>query len=63
MNDYRLSKKEIIRLKQQHRTAKTKWEADRLKTVYSLGEGIEPKIVAQILDKGASIWTCRTISY
>ena len=51
MDDYRLSKKDIIRLKQQHRQAKTKWEADRLKAVYSLGEGFTPRIVAQILDK------------
>ena len=51
MDNYRLSNKAIIRLKQQHRTAKTKWEADRLKTVYSLGEGIDPKILAQILDR------------
>jgi transposase len=51
MDDYQLSAKEIIRLKTQHRKAKTKWEADRLKAVYSLGEGIEPKIIAQILDR------------
>jgi transposase len=51
MDDYRLSEKEIIRLKQRHRAAKTKWEADRLKAVYFLGEGWEPKTVAHILDR------------
>jgi transposase len=51
MDDYQLSKREINRLKQQHRQAKTKWEADRLKAVYSLGEGWEPKTIAHILDK------------
>ena len=43
MADYHLSDREIIRLKQQHRKAQTKWEADRLKTVYLLGEGWVPK--------------------
>ena len=51
MDDYHLSDEEIIGLKQQHRKAKTKWEVDRLKTVYLLGEGWEPKTVAHILDK------------
>jgi Transposase and inactivated derivatives len=51
MDDYRLSDKEIIQLKQRHRKAKTKREADRLKAVYLLGEGWEPKTVAHILDK------------
>ena len=51
MNDYRLSKKEIIQLKQEHRQAKTKFEADRLKAVYLLGEGWELKAIAHILDK------------
>ena len=51
MGDYRLSVKAILQLKREHRQAKTKFEADRLKAVYSLGEGFAPKIVAQILDK------------
>ena len=51
MDDYRLSEKEIIQLKRRHRQAKTKWEADRLKAVYLLGEGWEPHTVAHILDK------------
>jgi len=51
MDDYRLSEKEIIQLKRRHRKAKTKWEADRLKAVYLLGEGWEPHTVAHVLDK------------
>ena len=51
MDDYRLSKEAISQLKQEHRKAKTKWEADRLKTVYLLGEGWKPEIVALILDR------------
>jgi transposase len=51
MDDYPLSHKEILRLKQHHRTAKTKWEADRLKAIYLFGEKWKPKIVAHILDK------------
>ena len=51
MDDYHLSDKEIIRLKQQHRKAKTKREADRLKTVYLIGEGWGPNTVVHILDK------------
>ena len=51
MDDYRLSKKAIIRLKQEHRKAKTKWEADRLKTIYLLGIGWNPKQVAEALLK------------
>ena len=51
MGDYRLSVKAILQLKREHRQAKTKFEADRLKAVYSLGEGFAPKIVAQILNK------------
>ena len=39
-----------IQLKRRHRKAKTKWEADRLKAVYLLGEGWEPHTVAHILD-------------
>jgi len=38
MDDYRLSEKSIIRLKQEHRHAKTKWEADRLTAIYLPGE-------------------------
>jgi transposase len=51
MDNDQLSDKAIIRLKQQHRKAPTKWEAARLKTVYLLGEGWELKTVAPILDK------------
>jgi len=51
MDDYRLSEKDIIQLKRQHRKAKTKFEADRLKAIYLLGEGWDPKTVAHILDK------------
>ena len=51
MDGYRLSEKAILRLKQEHRKAKTKFEADRLKAVYLLGEGWESKTVAHILDK------------
>ena len=51
MDEYRLSEKDIIRLKRQHRKAKTKWEADRLKAVYLLGEGWAPQTVAHILDR------------
>ena len=51
MDDYQLSKKAISQLKQEHRKAKTKWEADRLKTIYLIGEGWKPEIVAQILDR------------
>ena len=51
MDDYRLSEKDIIQLKRQHRRAKTKWEADRLKAVYLLGEGWHPQTVAHILDR------------
>jgi transposase len=51
MDDYQLSETAINKLKRQHRQAKTKFEADRLKALYLLGEGWEPKIVAHILDK------------
>jgi transposase len=51
MDDYRLSEKDISKLRQAHRKAKTKFEADRLKAVYLLGEGWQPKTVAHILDK------------
>lgn len=51
MDDYHLSGSEIIQLKQLHRKAKTKFEADRLKAIYLLGEGWEPSIIAHMLDK------------
>jgi transposase len=51
MGDYQLSKKELQRLKQQHRQAKTKWEADRLKAVYLLGIGRTPADVSEVLMK------------
>jgi transposase len=51
MDDYQLSKAEIHRLKQHHRKAKTKWEADRLKAVYLLGIGRTPADVAEVLMK------------
>ena len=51
MDDYRLSETDIIQLKRQHRKAKTKFEADRLKAVYLLGEGWDPQTVAHILDR------------
>ena len=47
----RLSEKAISQLKQEHRKAKTKWEADRLKTIYLLGEGWQPEVVGNILDR------------
>jgi transposase len=51
MDGYQLSETEINKLKRQHRQAKTKFDADRLKALYLLGEGWEPKTVAHILDK------------
>jgi transposase len=51
MDDYQLSKREINRLKQQHRKAKTKWEADRLKAVYLLGSSWAVADVSFALDK------------
>ena len=48
MDNYRLSEKAISQLKQEHRKAKAKWEADRLKTIYLLGEGWQPEVVANI---------------
>jgi transposase len=51
MDDYRLSDKEINRLKQHHRKVKTKWEADRVKAVYLLGSGMSPSNVAFVLLK------------
>jgi hypothetical protein len=51
MNDYQLSKKEIKQIKWQHRKAKTKWETDKLKVIYLLGEGFESKIVAHMLNR------------
>ena len=51
MDDYRLSEKAIIRLKQEHRKAKTKFEADRLKAVYLLGKGWNVQDVAEALLK------------
>ena len=38
-------------LKQEHRKAKTKWEADRLKTIYLLGIERSPTDVAEVLLK------------
>jgi transposase len=51
MDDYHLSNQEINRLKQQHRKAKTKWEADRIKAVYLLGIGRTPADIAEVLMK------------
>ena len=48
---YQLSKKAISQLKQEHRKAKTKWEADRLKAIYLLGIGRSPTDVAEVLLK------------
>ena len=38
-------------MKQEHRKAKTKWEADRLKTIYLLGIERSPTDVAEVLLK------------
>jgi transposase len=51
MDDHQLSLAEIKQLKQLHRQATSKFEADRLKAVYLLGEGWEPKTIAHILDR------------
>ena len=51
MDDYRLSQRDIIKLQHHHRKAKTKFEADRLKSIYLLGAGWNPHTVAHILDR------------
>ncbi len=49
MNDYSLSKSQLAKLEQQHRTLRDKRQADRVKAVIALSKGFSAASIAEIL--------------